>query len=388
MAGVAGTLSDVLPSVLASLAPEVRAGRYAGRALLPLTPARRAVVVLVDGLGDVLVRRRAGHAPVLRAALPAAYTLGCGFPSTTATSMGSFGTGLPPGAHGLVGYEVLEPQTDTVLNELSWETITPAGTGAGPDPRQWQPEPTVFEAAEAAGVRVTRVGPGFFDGSGLTEAALRGGAFRAATALAARVDVALAAVRASTRALVYLYWGDIDKVGHVHGVDSLEWTSELERVDAELGRLVAGVPADTAVYVTADHGMLDVPFEARIDLAAEPVLLDGVRHVVGEPRAVQLHCLPGALDDVAASWRERLGDTAAFWTREQALAAGLFGPPELVADRVRPRIGDLLVNCTGRVAVVDSVRMRPQLLALLGLHGSVSTAETAIPLFQWPARAA
>ena len=51
-------------------------------------------------------------------------------------------------------------------------------------------------------------------------------------------------------------------------------------------------------------------------------------------------------------------------------------------------IRDRLVNCLGPVAVVDSVRMRPELLALLGLHGSVSTVETSIPLFQWPARSA
>ena len=77
--------------------------------LLELAPSRRAVVVLVDGLGYDLLRQRSGHAPFLRGLLPAARRLAAGFPSTTATSMGSFGTGLPPGAHGLVGYEVLVP---------------------------------------------------------------------------------------------------------------------------------------------------------------------------------------------------------------------------------------------------------------------------------------
>ena len=376
----AGTLSAVLPSVLASLGSP----RYAARPLIPLTPARRAVVVLVDGLGDTLVRRRAGHAPFLRSGLAAAYRLTCGFPSTTATSMGSFGTGLPPGAHGLVGYEVLvpgaTPETDRILNELSWDD--------GPDPFTWQPEPTVFEAAEAEGVAVTRVGPGFFDGSGLTKAALRGGRFRAAYQLATRVDEALAAVRATPRALVYLYWGDVDKLGHVHGPSSPEWGAEVERVDAELRRLVASVPSDTAVYVTADHGMVEVPFADRIDLAVEPRLLDGVRHVGGEPRSVQLYCAPGAAQDVSETWRERLGENATVISRSEAIEAGLFGPAGSVADRVLPRIGDVLVNCLGSMAVVDSVRMRPELIALLGLHGSVSEDEIAIPLFQWPARTA
>ena len=34
-----------------------------------------------------------------------------GFPSTTAASIGSIGTGLPPGAHGILGYQVMIPGT-------------------------------------------------------------------------------------------------------------------------------------------------------------------------------------------------------------------------------------------------------------------------------------
>ena len=142
-------------------------GRDATATCSSWRPSRSAVVVLVDGLGYDLLRQRSGHAPFLRSLLPAARRLAAGFPSTTATSMGTFGTGLPPGAHGLVGYEVLVPGEDRLLNELSWEN--------GPDPRRWQPQPTVFEQAAADGVAVTRIGPGFFDGSGLTNAALRGG---------------------------------------------------------------------------------------------------------------------------------------------------------------------------------------------------------------------
>ncbi len=52
------------------------------------------------------------------------------------------------------------------------------------------------------------------------------------------------------------------------------------------------------------------------------------------------------------------------------------------------RIGDVVVGCLGSVAVVDSVRMRPEALALLGHHGSITADETAIPLFHWAARSA
>lgn len=44
-----------------------------------------------------------------------------------------------------------------VFNELTWED--------GPTPEQWQPYPTILDRLAADGVAVTRIGPGFFDGS-------------------------------------------------------------------------------------------------------------------------------------------------------------------------------------------------------------------------------
>lgn len=358
-------LAGVLPAVLASLTGQAA----------DLAPARRAVVVLVDGLGDDLLRQRRGHAPFLRALLPTARRLMAGFPTTTATSMGSFGTGLPPGSHGLVGYQVLVPERDTILNELSFDVDV--------DPRLWQPHETVFERATAAGITVTRVGPGYFDGSGLTSAALRGGAFMAAQSLQRRVDATVTALRASPRALVYLYWGDLDKVGHVYGCRSPEWGAELESIDAALAQLATRVPADTALYVTGDHGMVDVPLERRLDLAHDAELAAGIRHVGGEPRSPQLYCQPGAGADVLATWASRLGADALVMGRDEAVARGWFGAVE---PRVLPRIGDIVVAMVQDVAVVDSRTARPEVLALLGLHGSLTSVEMAVPLLSVQAR--
>lgn len=367
-------LDRVLPAIATSLGvPDLSKGEDRH-----LPPARRSVVVLVDGLGAELLARRGGHAPFLRRLLQdptSAARIDCGFPSTTATSMGTFGTGSLAGVHGLVGYEAYDPQTDAVFNELSWED--------GPAPHRWQPHPTVFQTAQDAGVAVTRVGPGFFDGSGLTEAALRGGAFIAAKSLAARVDATVTALRAQPRSLVYLYWGDIDKIGHVHGSDSRQWGEELEEVDAQLARLASLLPPDTSMHITADHGMVDVPLDARPDIATDPELDAGVRHVSGEPRCVQLHVQPGALDDVLATWRSRLGDDAHVITGDEAVAAGWFGR---VDDLVRPRIGDVIAAMTGPVAVVDSRRHRPELQALIGVHGSITADEVAIPWLTLPAQ--
>lgn len=367
-----GTLASVLPSVAGRLG----VSRYAARDVFDIPDVPRAVVVLVDGLGFDLLRRRSGHAPFLRSHLPTAHRVPCGFPTTTATSMGSFGTGLLPGTHGLVGMQVLDPETDRLLNELSWED--------GPDPRRWQPHETVFEAAAAEGVAVTLVGPDYFDGSGLTTAALRGAAFASGRDLGARVTAAVRAVSARPRALTYLYWGEVDKVGHVHGCDSWQWGDEVEAVDRALADLAQRVPADTAIVVTADHGMVDVPFANRLDLAHEPELMRGVRHLGGEPRCTQLYTETGATAEVAGTWAAALGDRARVLTREQAVEEGWFGE---VAPSVLPRVGDVIAVMAAGHAVEHSGLMRRELLALRGLHGSTTDDELAVPVIVVPPRA-
>jgi hypothetical protein len=364
-------LGDVLPSVTAALGVPLR-----GPARLELPAARSAVVVLVDGLGERLLDRRGGHAPFLRSVRAGsgfAAAVGCGFPSTTATSMGTFGTARPAGSHGLVGMNVLAPALDTVFSELAWDPRV--------DPLAWQPTSTVFEEAVAAGLPVVMIAPHWFDGSGLTRAALRGGRFVAAHTLEERVDAALAALAGHPRVLVYLYWGEVDKVGHVHGCESWQWGEQVEHVDAELARLARSARRDVLVVVTADHGMVDVPHADRVDLVDEPELTRGVRHVGGEARALHLYCRPGEADAVAATWRARFGADVEVVTRDDAVGRGWFGP---VADHVRPRIGDLLAVATGRTAIVDSATARPELLRLLGQHGARTPEEVLVPVLAVP----
>jgi len=372
------TLAGVLPAAAASLGVPVRAGQEGGSPVpVPpgrFPPARAVVVMLIDGLGDRLLAERGGHAPFLRRLRTEQPdgVASVGFPSTTATSMGTFGTGLPSGTHGLVGIDVLDPDRDVLFSELAWDPAV--------DPRRWQPEPTVLEAVARAGVDVVRVGPGYFDGSGLTEAALRGGRFSAAEGRQARLEATLAAT-ATGRSLVYLYWGELDKVGHVYGCRSWEWGEELTQVDAMAARLAERLPRDALLVVTADHGMVDVAFRDRVDLAEDAELAAGVRHVGGEPRALHLYCRPGAAGDVLAAWRERFAGRMEVVSREEAVLSGWFGD---VVPRVLPRIGDVVASAVGRVAVVDSRTARPELLRLIGLHGARTPEEQLVPLLVTP----
>ena len=362
-------LGSVLPAALRALGAALPDGIPDPVWELPDT--RRVVVVLVDGLGARQLERASGHAPFLRTLTPAVPDVRCGFPSTTATSLTTFGTGRGAGEHGVIGWQTALDGGARLFNHLSWK--------GGPEPKAYQPHRTLLQEAGRQDITVTTVSRGIFDGSGFTRAALRGGGYAAAEDAVQRTDGVLAALTQAGRkgrALVYAYWDEVDKAGHVHGPGSLDWGLAVEACDAFVAGLVDAAPDGTVVVVTSDHGMIEAPHARRRDLALGDVLGQGVRLLAGEPRAPQVWCEPGAVADVAALWREELGEDAVVLTREEVVEAGWLGPH---ADRAE-RVGDLVVAMLDDATVLDSSLLRPEVLRLRGHHGSVTDAETAIPL--------
>jgi hypothetical protein len=356
------SLADLMPSVSAVLGVPGAVDVLGLGA--PLDGVDRIAVLLVDGLGTYQIPLAAALAPIL-GELPAR-ALTSGFPSTTPVSLVTLGTGALPGAHGVLGFTLRKPDGG-ILNHIQWK--------GDPDPAEWQPLPTCFETAVAAGVNVTQVTRPEFEGTGLTVAANRGAAFAGGAdplALSTRMLAAL-----SRPGLVYGYHPDLDHQGHAAGVGSPPWQEAAAEVGRLVTRLVEGLPAGAALLVTADHGQLNVPPDGRFDLGTDPVLAAGIVAVAGEPRVRYLYVEDGARDDVIAAWRGVLGDAAWVLTREEAIAGGWYGP---VPPEHLGRLGDVVVICRQRAVVVASGWEPPAVGRLVGYHGSVTAAEMTIPL--------
>src|SRR5438093_3740238 len=208
-----GTLSDLVPSVLAAL------GLPGFDNPLGIDPLVGVCVLVVDGMGWESIRSHREDAPFLAAASDSAAPITAGFPSTTSASLGSLGTGLPPGQHGLVGYTFAVPGLDRPMNSLLWQ---PYGIGSSRDlrdelvPEEVQPEPTVVERAAAAGMEMLLIGPAGHLGSGLTRAILRGGRYVGADTLEELV-LAVATAFRDGRSSVYAYHPFLDTYGHLAG---------------------------------------------------------------------------------------------------------------------------------------------------------------------------
>ncbi|WP_418959557.1 alkaline phosphatase family protein [Streptomyces tritici] len=370
-----GALADLLPTLVAGQGVPGFEAR-----ITELAPADRNCVFLIDGLGWEQIRAHPDEAPYLTSLLGSSRggtgrPATAGFPATTATSLASVGTGLAPSAHGLPGYTVRNPETGELMNQLRWHPWS--------SPRVWQPYPTVFQLAHEAGVHTAQVSAPAFQDTPLTKVALSGGTFLGRLSGEERMDTAAAQLAAGDRSLVYTYYSELDGAGHRFGIDSDAWRGQLMFVDRLVQRLAEQLPPRSALYVTADHGMVDIPFDEqhRIDFDEDWELRAGVALLGGEGRARHVYAVPGAAADVLTCWREVLGEQ--FWvaSREEALAAGWFGPPGLCDERVYGRIGDVVAAAHDDVIITASVN-EPNESAMTGVHGSMTPAEQLVPLLE------
>ncbi len=367
----ARSLADLVPSVLSA------AGLDGFPNPLGLEPVDGVCVMVVDGLGQHQVLDHPDAAPFLASLARENEPLTAGFPATTATSLASLAIGVAPGEHGLVGYTVPIPGHDRPMNLLLWELY-----GHGPDaplleelpPERFQPLPTLLERAAAAGSPVTVAGPPEHATSALTRAILRGAQYEGAGSLGELVLSARTALL--DRRPIYAYYPAIDFHGHMSGPGSDPWLEHVAALDRAAEAIADGLPRGGALVVTGDHGMVTLRADERIDMADEPELAAGVRFLAGEARARHVIAVPGAEHDVHAIWSQVLGDRMWVLSRDEAIAAGWFGPR--VGERATGRIGDVVAAAFGPVGVVQR-DVDPLQAMLTGHHGSLTDAERLVP---------
>jgi predicted AlkP superfamily pyrophosphatase or phosphodiesterase len=333
------------------------------------SPTGRELVFLVDGLGADLVQTYAEVAPSLaRMFLHSSITTS--FPSTTATSLATLTTGEMPGTHGMLGYTVQVPRSGgRILNSLKWDERV--------DPVIWQPVPTLFERATAAGITTTHVAAKRYENTGFTRAVFRGAHYKGANIAADLISETVAALQKSP-SFVYLYVNDVDSAGHSDGVGSEKWLAALKSVDLLVSELMQKLPKGTRIWLTADHGMINV--DEKVILGKENELLTDIAVIAGEPRMRHLYLSSdsaAAKKEVISRWESSLGAKVAMYSRESAVSAGLFGPT--VSPDAADRAGDVIAIAQGNLVLLDPERADKE-GAMIGHHGGDSDIESTVPL--------
>ena len=354
-------LADITNSIFNSLSvPETIDSLSLGSA------ENREVLILIDGMGQDAVDKYSDQFPIFDE-LKQVKKLYTNFPSTTATSLSTLGTGVLPGVHGMLGYTVRVPRSDNrLLNALKWDERV--------DPVMWQKVPTLFERAVLAGVSVTHVAAKRYEGSGFTQAALRGAKYVGANGIEEMVT-AISSALVAQPSFVYTYLNTLDSAGHSDGVGSDKWLTALAQISEFITKVKESVPTGTRIWITSDHGMVNST--KQIILGQDNDLLENVLLIGGEPRARHIYINEGAQEETVAKWRQFLGNSAKVLSKSEAIADGLFGP--VVSEDASERMGDLIAIANDDLIIIDPARVKEE-SSMVGHHGGITDIEVEIPL--------
>ena len=327
---------------------------------------KRECIILIDGMGQDALDMY-GDEFIIFSQLTSRAKLVANFPSTTATSLSTLGTGVLPGVHGMLGYTVRVPRSDNrLLNALKWDERV--------DPVMWQKVPTLFERAVANGVAVTHVAAKRYEASGFTQAALRGAKYVGANGID-EMATAVANALKPQPSFVYTYLNTLDAAGHNDGVGSDKWLTALQQVADLITKIISSVPDGTRVWITSDHGMVNATQQSV--LGQDNQLLANVSLIGGEPRARHIYIKDGAQEETVLQWREFYKDQVQIFSKADAIGANLFG--EVVTEDAMDRMGDLIAIPNNDLILVDPARVREE-TGMVGHHGGVTEIEINIPL--------
>ena len=364
------SLADVLPSCLAAL------GAQGFRNVLNLPVVRSAVVVLVDGLGAHNLAQASAHARFLSSISGKTHTIQTVFPSTTASALASLTTGERPGTHGMLGYRIKDPATGQVVNQLT-------GISSLTDSSIWLGASPVYSSAAQSSIHPAVVAHPRFADTPLTQLIHRGANHYPARTLDNRVSAVQDIVREPGSQLVVLYISELDECAHNKGVMSSDWAMLLESVDSALKTLVASLPDDVGVLITADHGVVDIPAHKHLLYGEDPRLVDGVADIGGEPRCLQIFFDPEATPEtrlrVCAAWMEDMEGIAWVMTKETVIEQGLLGE---ISEENAARIGDIWVLARKDVVFYDARDKTLKGRSMIGQHGGMSSTELTVPLLR------
>ena len=339
----------------------------------PLQRANRTVLLLIDGLGHHQLTERTTAASASTGNLAptlttfSSSTITTVAPSTTASALTSLVTGTSPLDHGIVGYRMDMGRGD-IMNSLRWHNGTR-------DLRPVYPPSDVQPIPPFAGYRVPVVSRAELEGTGFTEAHLRGSrpiGWRTVSSLITQVVRALD----GGSDFVYAYYDGIDKIAHEYGFGDF-YDNELAFVDRLVESLLGSLPTDTTLAVTADHGQVQV--DDRI-IELDPTVLGCVSHQSGEGRFRWLHAPVSRRTDLLARCLDLYSDVAWVVTKDRILDERWLGPAQggSARDDVVRRLGDVALVPFAPVSFHDPLDSGP--FSLVCRHGSLTEHEMHVPL--------
>lgn len=318
------------------------------------------VTFLIDGFGLEFFNAYQTRLPALQRLYREGVVSGMSsaFPSTTAAHLTSLHTGLEVGQTGIYEWFQYDPLVDEMIAPLLFSLARQGRADSlAYSPSALFPFETVYERWKRQGIRSFALQQEKIASTTYSKAMLRGSEVVPFQRWQEGVEKAalLAKQPFNAPTYIFVYWGDIDGVGHRQGIGSAAFDDAVEQcwhvIEEKFLNVLAGEKRKIAVLFTADHGMVAVDpsktlFVNELCPALDTMLVKNREGTpllpAGSCRDFFLHIQPDQLTHAQKLLSCALKGRAEVMSTAELLQEGFFGslPP---SERLKERIGSLVV---------------------------------------------
>jgi len=308
-------------------------------------------------------------------------------PSTTSAAITSLWSGRSAAEHGITGYEMWMREYGVVANTILHSAMSFWNDTGGLERAGFKPETSLSFETLGTHLKGYGVQSYAYQHYSIARSGLSRMLFRDVTIQ----DVSTVAdlwvnlrrqfeEKPHERQYVWVYWGEVDHLGHFYNPDD-------ERVAAEFGlfshaleklfleRLPDVLREDTLLVLAADHGQLTTRSDPYYELRNHPNLTRRL-HIqpTGENRLTYFHIRPGQTEAVREYVERTWPNQFAIFDSAYVTDAGLFGAGPFHPDLLE-RVGDMLLISLNEAyfwwANKDNI--------LVGRHGGLHPDEMLVP---------
>jgi predicted AlkP superfamily pyrophosphatase or phosphodiesterase len=342
-----------------------------------LSRSKNIVLIVIDGLGYEYLAKN-GKGTTLKKHLRGKMT--SVLPSTTATAITTFHTGLAPEEHCITGWYMHLREIGMVSKILRFTSRLggPSLIYSGLEPKDVIKATSLFEKLKAKSYIIL---PSQIINSEYNQAIHKNVKEIGYTTLNGFFGAIRKSAKSSnSRKFIFAYWPNFDDICHNYYSKSRRAYNHLRIIDKYLAKFLKSIAGTgTTVIITADHGQIDVPTDKMIDINRHPVLKDCLTlPLCGEPRFTYCYVHPSKAKTFERYVKSRLKHACTLHKSEELIRKhyfGLFKPGKRLFDRV----GDYVLIAKDNYIIKDSLAGR-KVERNLGNHGGVSKEEMFVPL--------
>jgi hypothetical protein len=342
-----------------------------------LAATKNIVLLVLDGLGyEYLLTRE--QSSILHQNLKGKMTTV--FPSTTASGITSFLTGLAPQQHVMTGWFMYVKELGAIATTLQFQPRS----GGTFRKRERLQQPLLFDFRSIFS-QITRqaymVNPKEFATTEYTLVVSAGVQTCYYTSLPDCLGKIAQIITTNAESkIIYAYWDNFDDLCHKYGTKSPEAARHFDELVQKISALAQSLTnSNTALIITADHGLIDTEAAKVIQLKHHPEFYATLAlPLCGEPRTAYCYVRPTKTAQFEAYVERHFSAACDLYRSEELIKNhyfGLFEPEPRLLDRV----GDYVLIMRDNYIIKDFLLNEEEKINI-GNHGGVSKEEMFVPL--------